>query len=111
MGMAIAPPMNRKIVGVRFPQWSAVGPGTVGGVVDFMRGHEAWRLITENDSFGEMEAVKIDEHWRGDGLVLFRATERELASFRERGTAVVLTSTEGPDLGYPRVVPDNAEIG
>jgi LacI family transcriptional regulator len=103
--------MNRKIVGVRFPQWSAVGPGTLGGVVDFMRGHEAWRLITENDSFGEMEAVKIDQHWRGDGLVLFRATERELASFRERGTAVVLTSTEGPDLGYPRVVPDNGEIG
>ncbi|MCW1924812.1 HAD-IA family hydrolase [Luteolibacter arcticus] len=104
-------PTSRHLVGVRFPQWSAVGPGTIGGVVDFMRGHESWRLITENDSFGEMEAVKIDKDWRGDGLILFRATERELASYRERGMAVVLTSTEGPDLGYPRVVPDNPEIG
>ena len=110
----IRPLMNRtfrKLVGIRFPQWSSYGPRTMEGVVEFMRQHEMWRLATENDSFGEMEAVKIDEHWRGDGLILFRATERELASYRERGTAVVLTSTEGPDLGYPRVVPDNAEIG
>jgi LacI family transcriptional regulator len=101
----------RPVVGIRFPQWSAVGPGTLGGVVEFMRRHEAWRLITENDSYGEMEAVKIDANWRGDGVILFRATEAELAAYRQRGTAVVLTSTEGPDLGFPRVVPDNAEIG
>lgn len=101
----------RPVVGIRFPQWSAVGPGTLGGVVEFMRRHEAWRLITENDSYGEMEAVKIDADWRGDGVILFRATEAELAAFRRHGTAVVLTSTEGPDLGFPRVVPDNAEIG
>jgi len=102
---------SRHIVGVRFPQWSAVGPGTIGGVVDFMRRHETWRLITENDSYGEMEAVKIDKDWHGDGAILFRATEAELAAYRRRGTAVVLTSTEGPDLGFPRVVPDNHEIG
>ncbi|MCW1884784.1 HAD-IA family hydrolase [Luteolibacter flavescens] len=101
----------RKLVGIRFPQWSSYGPRTMEGVVESMRQHETWRIATENDSYGEMEAVKIDEHWHGDGLVLFRATERELASYRERGTAVVLTSTEGPDLGYPRVVPDNHEIG
>jgi len=99
------------VVGIRYPQWSAVGPGVLGGVLDFMRGHETWRLVTENDSYGEMEAVKIDERWRGDGAILFRATEAELVAFRKRGMAVVLTSTEGPDLGYPRVVPDNHEIG
>lgn len=81
------------------------------GVVDFMREHEPWRLATENDSYGEMEAVKIDSNWRGDGLILFRATEEELEEFRRRGQAVVLTSTEGPDLGFPRVVPDNPMIG
>jgi LacI family transcriptional regulator len=101
----------RPVVGIRYPQWSAVGPGVLGGVVDFMRGREAWQLVTENDSYGEMEAVKIDEGWHGDGAILFRATELELSSFRKRGMAVVLTSTEGPDLGYPRVVPDNHEIG
>ena len=99
------------VVGIRFPQWSAVGPGVLGGVVDFMRGHETWRLVTENDSYGEMEAVKIDAAWHGDGAILFRATEAELAAYRKRGMAVVLTSTEGPDLGYPRVVPDNHGIG
>lgn len=105
------PPSARPVVGIRFPQWSAVGPGVLGGVVDFMRAHGSWRLVTENDSYGEMEAVKIDADWQGDGVILFRATEPELASFRKRGMAVVLTSTEGPDLGYPRVVPDNHEIG
>jgi LacI family transcriptional regulator len=105
------PPFTPAVVGIRFPQWSAVGPGVLGGVVDFMRRHEAWRLVTENDSYGEMEAVKIDAGWHGDGAILFRATEAELEAYRRRGMAVVLTSTEGPDLGYPRVVPDNHQIG
>ena len=81
------------------------------GVVEFMRGHELWRLITENDSYGEMEATRIDADWQGDGLILFRATEAELAAFRKRGIAVVIASSEGPDGGFPRVVPDNAQIG
>ncbi len=81
------------------------------GIADFIRGHEPWKLVTENDSFGEMEAVEIGADWHGDGLILFRATEKELRNFRDRGTAVVLTSTEGPDLGFPRLVPDNARIG
>ncbi len=102
---------SRKVIGIRYPKWSSYGPPTMGGVVDFMRGHELWRLVTENDSYGEMEASKLDGNWRGDGLLLFRATEQELAAHRQRGTAVVLTSTEGPDLGYPRVVPDNRQIG
>lgn len=102
---------ERKVVGFRFPSWTSVGPATLGGVVEFMRGHEVWRIVTENDSYGEMEAVKIDAGWRGDGAILFRADEKELEAYRARGMAVVLTSTEGPDLGYPRVVPDNHEIG
>lgn len=101
----------RKVVAMRFPSWSAVGPGVTHGVVTYMRQHELWRLVTENDSYGEMEATKIDADWHGDGAVLFRATSEELAAYRKRGMAAVLTSTEGPDGGYPRVVPDNHEIG
>ncbi len=101
----------RRSVALRHPVWSSYGPQVMAGVVDFMRGREAWRLATENDSYGEMEAAKIDAGWQGDGLILFRASEEELAEFRRRGLAVVLTSTEGPDLGYPRVVPDNALVG
>ncbi|WP_193213475.1 HAD-IA family hydrolase [Luteolibacter marinus] len=102
---------SRKVIGVRYPAWSSFGAATMRGVVDFMRANELWRLVTENDSYGEMEAVKIDGDWHGDGVILFRATEDELRAFRKRGTAVVLTSTEGPDLGYPRVIPDNRMIG
>ncbi len=101
----------RRSVAIRHPVWSSYGPQVTAGVVDFMRGQEMWRLVTENRSYGEMETVSIDRDWQGDGLILFRATEEELAAYRQRGQAVVLTSTEGPDLGFPRVVPDNAMIG
>lgn len=106
--MHLPPP---QIVGIRFPQWYSFGPAILGGMVDFMRSHGSWRLVTENDSYGEMEAVRIDGNWSGDGLILFRSTEEELAGYRQRGVAVVLTSTEGPDLGFPRAVPDNDVIG
>lgn len=98
-------------VGFRRPVWSSFGAPILSGVVEFMRTREYWRLTTENNSHGEMETVRLDENWHGDGLILFRATERELENFRKRGQAVVLTSTEGPDGGFPRVVPDNPQIG
>lgn len=58
-----------------------------------------------------MERREIDASWNGSGLILFRASEQELEAYREKNIAVVLTSTEGPDLGYPRVVTDNEQIG
>ncbi len=76
-----------------------------------MRNHGHWRIETLNDSYGEMEKVEITTGWQGDGLILYRATEEELADFKKRGIAVVLLSTEGPDAGYPRVLPDNDAAG
>jgi len=70
-----------------------------------------WRLVTEDDSYGEMEGAKIGVGWEGDGLILYRASKEELLDFKARGIAVVLLSTEGPDEGFPRVLPDNYEIG
>lgn len=105
------PPSSRPSIGVRFPVWSAALPVVLAGIVDYLRGHQPWRLITQNDSFGEMEAVRLDQDWHGHGLIVFRATTEELTVWKERGMAVVLTSTEGPDLGFPRVVPDNKRIG
>ncbi|GAA5115517.1 HAD-IA family hydrolase [Luteolibacter yonseiensis] len=81
------------------------------GVTDYLRAREPWTLVTENDSFGEMEAIRIDRHWNGDGVILFRATQEELSAFRQRGVAVVITSTEGPSDGFPRVIPDNHHVG
>lgn len=102
---------KHRVIGVRYPVWCSYGSSALAGIANFMRENEPWRIVTENDNFGELEPPNIDANWQGDGLVLFRATEEELTSFRDRGIAVVLTSTEGPDLGFPRVVPDNAMIG
>lgn len=99
------------IVAIRYPVWSRYWQSVLPGILDFLTLREPWRLQTEDNSYGEMEAVRIDEKWKGDGAILFRATEAELKAFRKRGQAVVLTSTEGPDGGYPRVVPDNEAIG
>ncbi len=102
---------NPPVIGIRYPVWSRYWQTLLPGVVDYVRLHEPWRLQVEDNSFGEMESVTIDGNWRGDGLILFRATEDELREFRKRGQAVVLTSSEGPDLGYPRVLPNNHGIG
>jgi hypothetical protein len=103
--------MNRPTIGVRLPSWAGSTTQVLGGIVDYMRLHSLWRLETENDSYGEMEHVKIGVGWQGDGLILYRATQDELEDFQSRGIAVVLLSTEGPDGGYPRVLPDNFEAG
>lgn len=100
-----------KTIGIRYPVWSSYGPAVLKGITSFSERHEPWRIVTENDSYGEMEAVKIDRDWEGDGVVLFRATEEELEVFRRKGIAVVVTSSEGPGGVFPRVIPDNHEIG
>ena len=103
--------MLPKTIGIRYPVWSSYGPAVLKGITSFSERHDPWRIVTENDSYGEMEAVKIDRNWEGDGLVLFRATEEELEAFRRKGIAVVVTSSEGPAGGFPRVIPDNHQIG
>lgn len=100
-----------RIVAFRHPDWSSYGPEILAGVVESMAENEIWQLATPNKSCGEMEPVIIDSSWQGDGAILFRATPTELAHFRSRGQAVVLTSSEGPDCGNPRVIPDNRMIG
>ena len=102
---------SRPTIGIRLPSWAGVATPILGGVVDYMRLHGLWRLVTENDSYGEMEGAKIGIGWKGDGLILYRASADELIDFKKRGVAVVLLSTEGPDEGFPRVLPDNFEAG
>ncbi len=102
---------GRPVVAVRYPVWSSYCPQVLEGVVAHMREGEIWQLVTGNSSYGEMKPVVLDAGWKGDGIILFRATEEELESFRKRRVAAVLTSTEGPDGGFPRVVPDNFLIG
>jgi LacI family transcriptional regulator len=104
-------PHSRATVGIRLPVWAGSTTPVMRGVARYMRNHRHWRIETLNDSYGEMENIEISIGWQGDGLILYRATEQELADFKKRGIAVVLLSTEGPDAGYPRVLPDNAAAG
>lgn len=99
------------IIGFRHPSWSRYWQSVLPGVVDHCKNRRRWHIQTEENSYGEMEAVTIDKNWIGDGAILFRATEEELVAFKNRGMAVVLTSSEGPDCGFPRVIPDNFMAG
>lgn len=99
------------VIGFRHPSWSRYWQSVLPGVVEHCKNRRRWRIQTEENSYGEMESVTIDENWHGDGALLFRATEAELCAFKKRGMAVVLTSSEGPDCGFPRVIPDNLMAG
>lgn len=108
---ARAMPHSRPTVGIRLPVWAGATTPVMGEGARYMHNHGHWHIETPNDSYGEMKKVEITVGWQGDGLILYRATEKELADFKNRGIAVVLLSTEGPDAGYPRVLPDNGAMG
>lgn len=98
-------PLRR--VGVRLPAWISYQRIVFDGVLEFMRAHEAWVIETPVDSSGELAPMIIDEHWRGDGLIVFRYTGAEAAAWQEAGIPVVNLSTERLDGPFPSVVPDN----
>lgn len=94
-------------VGVRLPAWITYQRLVFDGVLEFMRAHEPWILETPIDSSGELAPMEINEHWRGDGLIVFRYTSAEAAAWRKAGIPVVNLSTERLDGPFPSVVPDN----
>jgi LacI family transcriptional regulator len=104
-------PWKRPVVGVRLPPWATFAQSVFLGLLDYMRLHGRWELVTENDAFGELQPVRLDEKWRGQGLITFRMTEKEAAAWKRHGIAVVNISSEGGSHGFPRVIPDNDEVG
>lgn len=98
-------PLRR--VGVRLPTWISYQRIVFDGVLEFMRAHEAWVIESPIDSSGELAPMNIDEHWRGDGLIVFRYTDAEAAAWKAAGIPVVNLSTERLDGPFPSVVPDN----
>ena len=105
--------LNRKmpVVGIRVPSWASFTRPIFRGIVDFIRNNEQWQIQTLVDSTNEMAPVVIDEHWDGDGLILFRYSPEEAENFRQRNIPVVNLSAECADKGFPSVLPDNPEIG
>lgn len=105
------PNRKRPVVGVRIPPWATFARPVFDGIMDHMRLHGWWELQTENNASGELQDFRIDEGWSGDGIITFRCTPEELAAWKKRGIAVVNFSSEGEAGGFPRVIPDNFQVG
>ncbi len=114
--------VKRPLVGIRIPTWATFTQDIYPGILAYMREHERWRLATVVNSTNEIEPTIIDENWEGDGLILFRYTQREARAFKERGVPVVNISSEPPQdrlpenrdlepVAVPSVVVDNAACG
>ncbi|MEM7383528.1 MAG: DNA-binding transcriptional regulator [Verrucomicrobiota bacterium] len=99
------------IVGIRTATWAGFTHDIFRGVLQFMRLHEPWLIQTPLDSTDELEPVRINRFWKGDGLIAFRLTKAEIRAFRRRGTALVSISGESFREGIPVVVPDFEESG
>ncbi|MCW1925081.1 DNA-binding transcriptional regulator [Luteolibacter arcticus] len=102
-------------IGVRLPEWATGFVFRVfEGLIDFQRSHGAYvEMHFDQPSGGDLPAAPIDEHWQGDGLLVFRYTAAEAAEWKERKIAVVNLSTEfpGEDPDFPRVTMDNVRVG
>lgn len=108
------PPRRRYRVGVRLPEW-AVGFAfrLFEGLLDFQRSGHPLELHFDQPSGGDLPSAPVDEHWEGDGLLVYRYTAREAACWRSRSISVVNLSAEYPGERpeFPRVTLDNDGIG
>ncbi len=84
-----------------------------GGILDFMREGHSFELEFVQPSGSDLPAVTIDEHWQGDGLLVFRYTPAEAKAWKKSGIKVVNLSAEQPPQGpfFPRVTLDNLAAG
>jgi len=101
-------------VGVRLIDWAqGFGYRLFGGFLDFIRSGHPMELAFEQPNGGDIEPVKIDRDWQGDGLLVFRYTAEEAKEWRRRKIPVVNLSTEQPPriAGFPRVTLDNIRAG
>src|SRR5690606_32077411 len=84
-------------VGVRLPEWSTGFSFRIfAGLTDFQRQKEAFQLVFDQPSGGDLPPAPVDASWDGDGLIVFRHTAEEGEAWRKRGIAVVNLSTETP---------------
>lgn len=101
-------------VGVRLPDWvSGYASRLFEGFLDFQRTGSAMELHFDQPSGGDIPPAPIDEHWKGDGLLVYRHTTEEAKAWKKAGIAVVNLSTEIPSAppDFPRVTVDNHALG
>lgn len=105
---------RRYRVGVRLLDWSqGFGYRLFPGILEVARAGNILDLEFEQPSGGDLTPTRIDEHWQGDGLIVFRYTAAEAAEWKRRGISVVNLSAEHPANGpiFPRVTMDNEAVG
>lgn len=102
---------SKRIVGIRTPSWARFTHEIYRGILQYMREHQPWQIQTPLDSTNEIEPVRINRFWKGNGLIVFRFTEAELRAWKKRDIAVVSISSESCDHGVPLVLPDFEESG
>ncbi len=101
-------------VGVRLPEWSTGFSFRIfAGLTDFQRQQEAFQLVFDQPSGGDLPPAPVDGSWDGDGLIVYRYTPEEGEAWKKRGIAVVNLSAETPPDGplFPRVTLDNEQVG
>jgi LacI family transcriptional regulator len=101
-------------VGVRLIDWAqGFGNRIYGGILDYLREGHTFELEFVQSSGGDLPPVVIDEHWEGDGLLVFRYTPAEAQAWKKRGIKVVNLSAERAAKGshFPRVTLDNRAAG
>ena len=102
---------TERIVGIRIPPWARFTHEIYRGVLRYMRDHQAWQIQTPIDSTNEIEPVRINRHWKGNGLIAFRLTTAEVKAFQSRDIALVSISGEALQHGIPVIHPNYRESG
>ncbi|MEM9419419.1 MAG: DNA-binding transcriptional regulator [Planctomycetota bacterium] len=96
MAKTISPSEPPFSVGVRIPPWTTFARGVYPGLMAYIQQHSPWRIETSENTTQEIPPVTIDEHWQGDGLIVFRCTRQEYHAWKRRGIRVVHISSEAP---------------
>lgn len=104
---------KRLRIGVRIPDFTTgFAFRLFEGVLDYHRTAVEMDLSFDQPSGGDLPPSPVDEHWEGDGLLVYRYTPEECAAWHSRGIAVVNLSSEFPEgrCEIPRVTVDNEMV-
>lgn len=105
---------RRYRVGIRLLDWSqGFCYRLFPGILEIARSGHDLELVFEQPSGGDIAPIRIDEHWKGDGLLVYRYTATEAKAWTKKGIKVVNLSAEQPANGprFPRVTLDNESAG
>ena len=74
---------ERYRIGIRLPGWAkGFGNRMFRGILDFIRENHPLEIDFEQASSDDLEPLRIDGDWRGDGLLVFRHSEEEAREWR-----------------------------